>query len=111
MTRIVVAFVVFFLSFDTAIAQSVNLDYRLQPVYSDVNENSLFLAPSPNQFSARQDVIVDAYWNNFSIEWTAFQRLGDHQDPIYRGVLNEAYWDSTIKNWEISIGKKKSLGV
>ncbi len=110
MARLLMSIIVCVLLAEGAFSEVVNLDYRLQPVYSEENERSLFLSPIQNKYSARQDVIVDSYWRGISFEGTAFQRLGNQQSPEYRGVVNEIYWDGAIKGWEVSLGKKKFLG-
>ncbi len=86
--------------------------YRLQPLYRDV-ERSLFYAEDLYaDYSSRQDLVVSLHQGGFNAEWTGTQRLQQDGVVSYEGILNEAYWDFSLADFELTLGKKRiSWGV
>ncbi len=91
-------------------AYEVDAIYRVQPGYNGVNNDGLFSILEADYFWARNDLMLGYKNNGLVVEWTGVQRLIEGERSEYKGVLNEAYWDTSIDDWEVTIGKKKSLG-
>lgn len=93
-----------------SLASEVDFTYRVQPGYRDSNESAIFSSYLGGEKQSREELIVSYKNNGLVLEWTGVQRLNEHQPPEYQGLLNEAYWDASVYDWEVTVGKKKSLG-
>ena len=93
-------------------AYDMDLRLRIQPGHTQANNNSPFSYYQNGYTWSRQDLITEIHHNGWGLEWTGTQLLAEDYKPEYKGVINQAYKDTNIGNWELTIGKKKiSWGV
>ncbi len=89
-----------------------SVSYRLQPLYRHVEQGLFFSDNLYADYSSRQDLVVSLQQQGFNAEWTGIQRLQQNDEVSYEGVLNEAYWDFSVAEFELTLGKKRiSWGV
>lgn len=93
-------------------AYDLDLKLRIQPGHNQANNNSPFSYYQNGHEWSRQDLIANINHKGWVLEWTGTQRIIEGYKPEYKGVINEAYKDTSIGNWEITVGKKRiSWGV
>ncbi len=90
-----------------SLASELDVTYRIQPGYRESNESAIFRSYLGGEKNSREEFIVNYKNNGFVVEWTGVQRLNEHRGPEYQGLLNEIYWDTSVYDWDVTIGKKK----
>lgn len=92
---------------------------RIQPLLQQNKEEDFFVEGLYAEERSRQDLVLNAHGAGLTFEWSGLQTLQNNgrtgqQDngPQYEGVLNEAYWETTVGDFDLTLGKKRiSWGV
>ncbi len=98
---------------------------RIQPLLQQNKKEAFFVDGIYVEEQTRQDFVVNAHGAGLTFEWTGLQTLQNNgsasqEDSTgqagsatqYEGVLNEAYWETTIGELDLTLGKKRiSWGV
>ncbi len=102
-----------FLAYSSLVnAYDIDFEFRIQPGHSLANNDSHYSSYQNGFAWSRQDLIAGVKHDGWVLEWTGTQLLVEDYKPEYKGIINQAYKDTNIGEWELTIGKKKiSWGV
>lgn len=85
---------------------------RIQPLLQQNKEEAFFVEGIYAEERSRQDFVLNAHGAGLTFEWSGLQTLKDDSSPQYDGVLNEAYWETAVGDFDLTLGKKRiSWGV
>lgn len=91
--------------------------YRVQALHQSLDDGIFFTPGIYPEYSTRQDVVLKAYHRGVTLEWSGSQLLQksdsfNPESPQYKGVLNDGYWEFTLGDFDLTLGKKRiSWGV
>ncbi len=116
--NIQLVFVPFFILYSDCTVSAVNttVSWQSVPAYTDFNQSSAFFIPKPFRENKRQNItnLLNITYSRSGVNLAAEARatLQDDDEKRYDTQFNEFYYDFTVAEQDLSIGKKRlSWGV